>query len=383
MSTRFQMIAKGKHHEYLEYLEMKRLANKPKRRDWVPQNANDWGDFEYIGNITIIPDVRCKKICADKHRFDQTKSSTYKKDYEQWQIEYGSGEAAGFLGIDTVRFGDVGTTQLSVPKTQFGQAETIADVFTDDPAFDGILGLAFQSLSVLDDWEPVFINAIKQGLLDQPLFTVYLEHRGAPNNVPGGVYTYGAIDTVNCGELIAYQPLSSATYFQYTISNLSIADYVSKGKVDVISDTGTSFFGGPGYNIKKIAQATNSTWSKHDQLYYVDCATNVGPFNITINNIVYSVQPVNYIVDIGNNTCLLAFFEFDFGGFGPSWIFGDPFRVGFAPSLQDSKSNKPRPKMDQFVEDRTWAWETERHRLLAERKAANGKNLRSKWTNNI
>lgn len=37
------------------------------------------------------------------------------------------------------------------------------------------------------------------------------------NNVHGGVYTYGGLDTTNCGPVLAYQPLSSATYFQFKV----------------------------------------------------------------------------------------------------------------------------------------------------------------------
>ena len=78
------------------------------------------------------------------------------------------------------------------------------------------MGLAFTSLAV-DYVTPPLINAINQGLLDQPLFTVWLEHRGVLNAASGGVFTYGAIDTTNCGPLIAYEPLSSATYFQFKV----------------------------------------------------------------------------------------------------------------------------------------------------------------------
>lgn len=46
------------------------------------------------------------------------------------------------------------------------------------------------------------LNAIQQGLLDDPLFTVYLEKHGFTSNVPGGRFTYGAVDIDNCGPVI-------------------------------------------------------------------------------------------------------------------------------------------------------------------------------------
>ena len=59
-----------------------------------------------------------------------------------------------------MQFGDVGTNQLVVPKVTFGQATSLASFFAGDP-LDGILGLAFQSLSV-NNVKPVFQEAIDQ-----------------------------------------------------------------------------------------------------------------------------------------------------------------------------------------------------------------------------
>ncbi|KAK5964415.1 Eukaryotic aspartyl protease [Trichostrongylus colubriformis] len=131
----------------------------------------------------------------------------------KWNIQYGTGSASGFLGADTVRFGSPGTTQLVVPNTVFGQATHLAPFFAGQP-IDGILGLAFKSIAV-DGVTPPFMHAVELGLVDQPVFTVFMKHVGEQVNVNGGVYTYGGIDTTNCGGVIAYERLSSATYWQF------------------------------------------------------------------------------------------------------------------------------------------------------------------------
>lgn len=59
-------------------------------------------------------------------------------------------------------------------------------------------------------------------LLDQPVFTVWLENRGILNQAAGGVFTFGAVDTKNCGPVIAYQPLSAATYYQFKVTCTSL-----------------------------------------------------------------------------------------------------------------------------------------------------------------
>ena len=58
------------------------------------------------------------------------------------------------------------------------------DFFEQSTQFDGILGLAFQNLAE-DKVLPPLLNAINQGILDQPLFMVALYEKGFEDNVAG------------------------------------------------------------------------------------------------------------------------------------------------------------------------------------------------------
>ncbi|KAK5977572.1 Peptidase A1 domain-containing protein, partial [Trichostrongylus colubriformis] len=87
-------------------------------------------------------------------------SSTFVKSTQTWTIQYGSGDAKGVLGTDTIKFGGSNDQQLIVPQTTFGLATHISADFKDDPT-DGILGLAFTSLAA-DGVVPPLINAINQ-----------------------------------------------------------------------------------------------------------------------------------------------------------------------------------------------------------------------------
>lgn len=106
---------------------------------------------------------------------------------------------------------------------------------------------------------PPLINAINQGLLDQPIFTVYLKEKGIVDNVPGGVFTYGGLDTQNCGPLIAWQPLSSVTYFQFRMSSTGAGSYSNSNGWNVISDTSASFIGGPEFILDALANAVGAS----------------------------------------------------------------------------------------------------------------------------
>jgi hypothetical protein len=359
-SRRMRMAESGELEAYLAYQEQLRTSNLAS----LGQTVLDYGDYEYVGNITIgtpdqlfvvvldtgsanlwVPATNCDKSCNGKHKFDTTKSSTWKNNGKAWTIQYGSGSAKGVLELDTVRFGAAGTPQLAVPTTTFGVASHISADFKNDAA-DGILGLAFTSLAV-DGVVPPLINAINQNLLDLPLFTVWLEHRGSLNGASGGVFTYGALDATNCGAVIAYQPLSSATYFEFKVAGFGLGTYTTTKTYSVISDTGTSFIGGTQSVTDALAQAAGATWHAASQSYTIDCKATPPPLTVVIGANTYSIQPVNYIVVESPGKCLFAVFPFNSGGFGPSWILGDPFirqycniydlgnqRIGFAPSKQ-------------------------------------------------
>jgi hypothetical protein len=399
-SPRMKMMKAGKWRDHLKYKEAIRL-HKPNRNGnlaVVGQPVNDYEDIEYVGNVTVgtpqqqfqvildtgsanfwIPDKDCtgdacdaicdisplicsifcpdeccdakakpRDVCDNKNKFDPSLSSTYQATtLQDWSIQYGTGDATGYWGIDTMAFGGSGTQQLVVQGTYIGLATQIAAFFEDEP-IDGILGLAFQSLAQPNTVAPPLINAINAGLLDQRIFTVWLAYKGIGDNVAGGgVYTYGGLDDANCGPVIDYQSLTSATYYQFSMSQIGLGSYLSSAGWDVISDTGTSFIGGPQNVVDAMARQAGATYDNNDGVYYMSCNANPGPVGLRIGSQTYQIQPVNYIIDAGTGQCYFAFFPFSFGGGGPSWILGDPWirqycnihdiggrRMGFAASKQ-------------------------------------------------
>lgn len=109
-----------------------------------------------------------------------------------------------------------------IPNTTFAQASVLSEDWKDDVA-DGLLGLAFSSLAV-DGVVPPFINAIDQGLVAEPLFTVFL------SAAHGGMFTWGGVDEVNCGPLIAYVNLTSSSFYEFTIQGVQMGDKYKRHK---------------------------------------------------------------------------------------------------------------------------------------------------------
>ncbi|KAI6186904.1 Aspartic protease [Aphelenchoides besseyi] len=168
--------------------------------------------------------------CTTKNKFRSSASSTYQRNGDAFHLYYGSGSSNGFLGVDTVTFLSSNGSKLTVPNTTFGQATSIAQVFASQP-IDGILGLAFQSLAA-NGVVPPLINAIRQNLLADPVFTVWLASESS-NSSTGGAFTYGSIDTEHCDSQIYYRNLSSASYWQFKMSGVQIGNYTNRAGWEV------------------------------------------------------------------------------------------------------------------------------------------------------
>ncbi|KAE9555296.1 hypothetical protein FO519_001455 [Halicephalobus sp. NKZ332] len=389
-STRSRLIKSGKWPTYLKQKESFRSVKthgKFSSLKTVGQKVYDYDDAEYISMITIgtpeqsfhvafdtasanlwVPDSNCSNECPDdctpphfcfsscektccrgfdgtcesKYKFSSNNSSTYMKIGQKWGIEHYTGSVSGFFGQDTVRFGDVGADELVIPKTVFGQATYLDEKLAYYHQFDGILGLAFTSIAI-NYVIPPLISANNQGLLDKPIFTVYLEGHRGQDNVPGGMVTYGGLDTENCGDVIAYEKLTLATYFQFKMDAIELGSYSASQGWDAISDTSSATISGPQTIVETLATAVGATYDGQYDAYFIDCNVTFSEISITIGGRKYSIDSKQFILDYGS-ICEFAFSSMNFGGFGPAWSLGVPWirqycniysfekQIGFAPT---------------------------------------------------
>ncbi|VDD88568.1 unnamed protein product [Enterobius vermicularis] len=335
-SLRRRLIKAGKYHEFLIDQQKLRLLH---RKNTGSMPFIDYYDDFYLGNITlgtpaqtftVVPDTgssnlwvissECKtEACKGypesgfrKHLYDKRhlihtvfKSSTYKEDGRRFSIQYGSGSCNGYLADDVLQFAG-----LKVQKQKFGLSTTIADVFGYQPV-DGIMGLGFDSLHT-----------------QVPVHSAFRKRKLSEGG-NGGVITYGGLDPKHCSGEPVYVKLSSKTYWQFPINGFKIGTYSSTKRYQVISDTGTSWIGGPGSAISAIATQAGGSYDWFNQLYQVPCSkmdTDL-PLVFIIDGKEYSIPSFEYILDLelGGGKCALTLFDMDGGGFSPSWILGDTF----------------------------------------------------------
>ena len=92
----------------------------------------------------------------------------------------------------------------------------------------------------------------------------------------------------------------SENFVHVNIFSFKIGTYTSNTKYQVISDTGTSWIGGPSSAISAIATQTGGSYDWYNQLYTVPCSkmdTDL-PLIFTIDGQEYSIPSFEYILDV-------------------------------------------------------------------------------------
>jgi len=292
-----------------------------------------------------VPSVQCHTVACQTHnKYDHTKSSTYVPNGEEFIIEYGSGNLTGFLSMDTVTVGG-----LKVKN------QTFAESLSEDPEvsftvaeFDGILGLAFQSISV-DNVVPVWYNMISQNLVSQQIFSFYLTNDPSKT----GELLFGGMNSNHFTGAINYVPLTARTYWQFAFQDMQVngvnQNFCSGSGCKVIADTGTSLILGPADPVRKLNTQLGAIEIPGTGEYMIAChkISTLPVINVLINGHVYPLTPQQYIIQEtsdGVTECISGFMGLDIPPpTGPLWILGDVFlavyysiydfansRVGFA-----------------------------------------------------
>jgi Eukaryotic aspartyl protease len=98
-----------------------------------------------------VPSKKCYSPACFVHKtYKSSASSTYKKNDTKFDIRYGSGSVSGFVSNDVVT-----VSGITVKNIDFGESTKLSGVAFLASKFDGILGMAFPSISV-DGMIPVY-----------------------------------------------------------------------------------------------------------------------------------------------------------------------------------------------------------------------------------
>jgi len=329
------------------------------------EQLSNFQDAQYYGDITIgtppqtfsvvfdtgssnlwVPSKKCgwtNVACMLHHKYDSTKSNSYKKDGRDFSIQYGSGSMKGFVSVDTVCVSDICPTNQ-----EFAEAVDEPGMAFIAARFDGILGMAFGVISV-DNLTTVFDNMYNQKLVDAPVFSFWMNRN--PDDSNGGQLVLGGVDPDLYLGQISYSAVTRKAYWQFSMSTIGSggSKVACKNGCEAIADTGTSLIIGPTAETDAINKLIGATASQNGA-YTVDCSTidSLPAISFVIGKQKFVLNGADYVLQIsmfGQKQCMSGFMGMDMpDNVGPLWILGDVF-IGKFYTIFDFGTNGAAPRV--------------------------------------
>jgi len=266
-----------------------------------------------------VPSKDCGFRCLMKNRYDASKSDSYIEDGRAFHIQYGSGATDGKVSRDNVNIGGV-----------LLEDQMFAEI-TSEPLqwivarFDGILGLGFRKLSVLDI-EPPMLALIRKKMVNDAIFSFYLPSDADQT----GELVVGGVDEEAFVGDIHWTPLATADYWRVPFDGIQVGKSLTiQAATTAIMDTGTSMIVMPMDVVQQIADKTGAQGNPlQPGAFSINCAVipNLPKISIGFGGQTYTLtgeQYVDVISVLGETQCMLGFMGMDFQT--PMVILGDVF----------------------------------------------------------
>ncbi|XP_030077405.1 gastricsin isoform X2 [Microcaecilia unicolor] len=290
-------------------------------------------------NLWVASTYCQSQACTNHPRFSPNQSSTYTSNQQQFSIAYGTGSLTGILGYDTVTI-----ENTSIAQQEFGLSVTEPGYSFVFASFDGILGLAYPSISV-DNATTVLEGMIQENLLKEPIFSVYLNgpdsgcsgsgddasgFSSQEESQDGGEIIFGGIDpTLYTGD-ICWTEVTEEAYWQIGIEEFSIngqaTGWCSSGCQGIV-DTGTSLLTVPEQYIQNLLSYIGAQNNESGE-GLVNCSEmqSMPTISFTINGTALPLTPSAYILQ-NNGTCSIGISSTYVPSQNgqPLWILGDVF----------------------------------------------------------
>ncbi|GMR61643.1 hypothetical protein PMAYCL1PPCAC_31838, partial [Pristionchus mayeri] len=357
-----------------EYLKQKYIKGYKVDELIYEEGLSDFGNAQYYGDITIgTPGQKFKALfdtgssnlwmpckgcptsdiaCLTHNKYDLGKSSTGTKTDIPFEIQYGTGSMTGYVVDDVVCFGN-DKSGYCTDKTQgFACAMAEPGMTFVAARFDGILGMAWDSISVDGLSQPMDQIWADKDNCPEAIFAFWLNRNlnGDLVSTNGGEMTLCGTDPKHYKGEIAWEPLTAKDYWRINLGEVKVAGVsYAKGPTSAIVDTGTSLLTGPTDIIEKIQAAIGGREIGNTGEFMVNCHKMDSMPNITFNlgGQDFELTPQDYILketNAGVSECISGFMGMDVPApAGPLWILGDVFigkfysvfdhgneRVGFA-----------------------------------------------------
>ncbi|KAF8980910.1 Vacuolar protease A [Entomortierella lignicola] len=283
-----------------------------------------------------IPSVQCTSIaCSFHQRFDAEESSTFSSNGTQFSIDYGEESLEGIISADNLE-----VSGLIVKQQEFGEAAQIPGFAYAFKKFDGIFGLAYDTIS-MPGVVPPFYSMVNQKLVDEPVFGFYL---GQADSSLGGQLTLGGLDSNHFEGELKWHNVRRKGYWEIDLTKIKLGDDQVEMSAGAIIDTGSSMI----FLEAGLAELLNRDIGAKENLagqYVLDCSTvpKLPDFSFFFDDSQYTLKGEDYVLNVGGS-CISGFKGMDFSeSMEDLWIVGSIFlrkfysvydlgnhRVGFA-----------------------------------------------------
>jgi len=300
-------------------------------------------DFDTGSSDLFVPSPSCGETCSG-HRVYYPSASTTSHDLgKTFSITYGGGEnVLGEEYTDVVNLaGLTAKCQTLGGATQYNSGFEI-----DNFPSDGVMGMAFESLSVYNA-NPTFLTLISEGAVTSPVFGFKFAGSGSE------LFIGGVNPALYSGEF-TWVPLSVVGFWQASFDKATVTVAVIPlevvGKTAAIYDSGTTQIIGDPAGIKSLYKPLELLYGAKyapqygDGIYTIPCNFNT-PISFYVGGKEVKISPASFNlgpVTTGSDTCL-AGASWDDSLTGQFWILGDVFlqnvytawdvgnkRIGFA-----------------------------------------------------
>ncbi|EMD40732.1 hypothetical protein CERSUDRAFT_44393 [Gelatoporia subvermispora B] len=266
-----------------------------------------------------VPSTKCTSIACFLHaKYDSSASSSYKANGTEFEIHYGSGSMEGFISQDVLSIGDI-----SINNLDFAEATKEPGLAFAFGKFDGILGLAYDTISV-NHVVPPFYHMVNKNLIDSPVFSFRL----GSSEEDGGEAIFGGVDESAYTGKIDYVPVRRKAYWEVELQKISLGDdELELENTGAAIDTGTSLIALPSDMAEMLNTQIGAKRSWNGQ-YTVECekVPDLPDLTFTFDGKDYPLKGTDYILEV-QGTCMSAFTGLDINMPDGSqiWIVGDVF----------------------------------------------------------
>ncbi|KAG1462596.1 hypothetical protein G6F56_005483 [Rhizopus delemar] len=283
-----------------------------------------------------VPSTHCTSIACFLHkRYDSGSSSSYGENGTEFAIQYGTGSLEGFISQHKFIFGG-----FKVNDQGFAESVKEPGLTFAFAKFDGIFGLGYNTISVKHTIPP-FYHMVDRDLVDEPLFSFWLNDAQQGGEEEGGELIFGGINQDHIDGDIHWTDIRRKGYWEITMDNIKFGgEYIDLDPVGAAIDTGSSLLVAPTTVAALINKELGAEKNWAGQ-YTLDCSTvpNLPEFCFVFNGKDFCLEGKDYVLEV-QGQCISGFMGMDIPEpAGPLWIVGDVFLRKFY-SVYDLGNNR-------------------------------------------